>query len=429
MKKFTCLFLALLLLNCSSWEEDSIPEDYLTEVLRKRRREQTPTAVALEKDNPKPILVHYMAWFQSLEYDGYWGQHWTMTNHDPNILDQDGKSQIASNYYPKIGPYSSKDPDLQEYHLLLMKLSGVDGVVFDWYGSRNINDYHYILSATESFIEQIEKTGLKFSIMYEDRVAEQTMEVRATQSTLEAAMLDMTYIDQTYFTSPNYLRLNSKELLFFFGPNHIIDSEDWQHILARINCSPEIFTLWGASDRVGNCTVGEFSWIDPLHLDNLLYYYNYTLTSSIRLVGGVYPGFDDYYYEGGWKQTDQYDWEIDHLGTETFNQTLELSDLYPADFLQIITWNDFGEGTMIEPTDEFGFSFLEQLQLYTGAETTLEDLTIPLRLYQYRKLFKGDQKVQNLLDKVFNDVITLKLHNANQILNAIESSYQINTSS
>ena len=40
----------------------------------------------------------------------------------------------AAHYYPKIGPYASNDPDVLEYHFLLMKAAGVTGIILDWYG-------------------------------------------------------------------------------------------------------------------------------------------------------------------------------------------------------------------------------------------------------------------------------------------------------
>lgn len=95
-----------------------------------------------------------------------------MTNKDPNVMDTNGKREIASHYYPLIGPYSSNDNDLQEYHLLLLKLSGIDGVIFDRYSSRDINDCITLKTITESFIKEIEDVGLEFAIMYEDKTAQ-----------------------------------------------------------------------------------------------------------------------------------------------------------------------------------------------------------------------------------------------------------------
>ena len=48
---------------------------------------------------------------------------------------KDGRATLASHYHPIIGPYDSGDPDVLEYHALLMKLAGIDGVVIDWYGT------------------------------------------------------------------------------------------------------------------------------------------------------------------------------------------------------------------------------------------------------------------------------------------------------
>ena len=75
------------------------------------------------------------------ETDGFWGQHWTMVNRNPDVLDGNGKREIASHLYPLIGTYSTKDKDLQQYHLQLMRMVRIDGVIFDWYGSRDVLDF------------------------------------------------------------------------------------------------------------------------------------------------------------------------------------------------------------------------------------------------------------------------------------------------
>ena len=78
-----------------------------------------------------------------------WGIHWTMQYENPNIVDAMGKRQIASHYYPIIGPYDSTDPNVLEYHMLLMKYSGIDGVMIDWYGQQGANgDIGSLLTAS-----------------------------------------------------------------------------------------------------------------------------------------------------------------------------------------------------------------------------------------------------------------------------------------
>src|SRR5688572_13914818 len=56
------------------------------------------------KTNPMIIYMHYMPWFQSKDVSGYWGSHWRMNTANPDIVDGEGRRQIASHYYPLIGP-------------------------------------------------------------------------------------------------------------------------------------------------------------------------------------------------------------------------------------------------------------------------------------------------------------------------------------
>ncbi|VXC19138.1 Glycoside hydrolase, family GH99 [Flavobacterium sp. 9AF] len=432
LKLYIIVILSLIAIKCSNDAEyDHIviePTISAEELLDKAYNEMInqkgkPLPVDVVKSNVKKVYVHYMPWFYSLEKDGYWGQHWTMTNRNPNNMDSNGKREIASHYYPLIGPYSSNDDDLQEYHLLLMKLSGIDGVIFDWYGSRSVNDYAQLKTSTESFINEIEEVGLKFAIMYEDKTTQYMQTQRVSSSSIAAAANDLQYIQNTYFTSPNYIRINNSELLFLFGPNYITDPLDWQLIMAQLNSTPTFMSLWAASNRLGQYAGGEYSWIDSNHLTTLSNYYQYAFQNNIPTVGGVYSGFNDYYYEGGWRTTTDQDWVIPHNGTQVLEQTLNLTDSYPVEFIQLLTWNDFGEGTMMEPTNEFGYSFLEKIQAYTGVTYTVEDLQLPYRLYLLRKKYKNDNRLQTILDRAYQFIFTLDLNNAKNLLTTIETQY------
>ena len=75
-----------------------------------------------------------------------------MNAFDPEMI-KDGMRSIASHYYPMIGPYDSGDPAILEYHLLLMKLSGIDGVVADWYGLSDDADYLLIHRNIAALVE------------------------------------------------------------------------------------------------------------------------------------------------------------------------------------------------------------------------------------------------------------------------------------
>ncbi|MEM6829736.1 MAG: glycoside hydrolase family 71/99-like protein [Bacteroidota bacterium] len=376
------------------------------------------------KENPKTVYVHYMPWFQSKDYDGYWGQHWTMTNQDPEIIDENGQRQIASYYYPIIGPYSSNDPDLHEYHFLMMKMAGVDGVIFDWYGSRDQYDYGLIKDATESFIWTMEDLGLDFSIMYEDRVAVHAAQQGLAPTAIAAAQDDFEYINEVYFSSPRYMKHNDNNLLFVFGPHYLTTSSEWDQIfnvLPQEN-RPDFLTLWAAQHLVGENAAGEFLWIAPDHLAAHDYYYNYYPENNEITVGSVYPGFKSFYVDGGWSEGIN-EWVIEDNGGDTFVETLTYTHHEVADFIQIATWNDFGEGTMIEPTEEHGFMYLQLLQQYTGVDFTPEDLQVALDLYRARKQYKDNAQVQLFLDRSYEYLKQLRIRRVKRILRAIDRFY------
>jgi hypothetical protein len=117
---------------------------------------------------PRLILVHYMPWFEADPTARRWGWHWTMNKYDPTVVQND-RREIASKYYPVIGPYDSSDPHVIEYHLLLMHIAGIDGVIIDWYGIRDLWDYGIIHRNTGLLVEQVRSYGLKVAICYEDK--------------------------------------------------------------------------------------------------------------------------------------------------------------------------------------------------------------------------------------------------------------------
>jgi glycoprotein endo-alpha-1,2-mannosidase len=160
-------------------------------------------------------------------------------------------------------------------------------------------------------------------------------------------------------------------------------------------------------------------------MNTLSNYYQYSILNNIQTVGGVYPGFNDFYYEGGWRSNTNDDWVISNNGTKVFHETLTLTASSPVEFIQLITWNDFGEGTMIEPTNEFGFSYLEEIQSYTGVSYTIDDLQLPYRLYLLRKKHKNDDRLQTILDRVYQAIFMLDLDHAKILLSTLEKKYDI----
>lgn len=366
--------------------------------------------VPVTKTNPQKVYMHYMPWFETPQTsdNGRWGLHWTMSNQNPNIIDPaTGKRQIAAHYYPLIGPYASSDPAVLEYHLLLMKYAGVDGVLVDFYGNGG-NDLPLLLRNTNALAPRTTDVGLGFGVVFEDQFA----------ATLAAAQANMQYVGTNYFAKPNYIQLNGKPLVLTFGPQKYKTPAEWTQILSGLPTAPTFLPLWYQSQQVGDNAAGEFAWIYSDFLTGLRNFYQ-TRAATLGVVGGcAYPGFDTFYAQGGWGGPT---FVIPHNNGQTLTQTLELATQYQSrlSFVQLATFNDFGEGTMLEPTREFGFSALEKIQAFTGVPYTVAELQLVYRLYTLRKFHAGQASAQATLDQAFQKLIALDVPAATALLNSL----------
>jgi hypothetical protein len=397
----------------------------------------TPLAAA-----SKPILVYYMPWFVAKPYSDQWGWHWTMNHFNPDVIDASGERQIASWYHPLIGPYDSADPVVLEYHVLLMKLAGVDGVIVDWYGRDNHLDYAINNERSAGIFKFTRKAGLKFALCYEDRTVLQQITDGALAATnaIAHAQQTMLYVQSNYFGNPAYLRWSNQPVLLNFGPQYFKSSEQWERIFSRLEPTnqPAFFT----EDTRLPAGVGAFNWppmwlslapgargvLSLAALDNYLANFEQNASAWPAFISSAFPRFHDIYQPAGVR--DYWGYLGDRKG-DTLRNTLSRALTNNSAMVQIVTWNDFGEGTMIEPTVEYGFRDLGIIQDYrrqyldSSFVGRTNDLALAHQLYQLRRRAATNSALNTVLDGVFTNIIRGELTEARQHLSRIESDFPV----
>lgn len=417
MHKLLSISLILLSSACSKSSTKNQPTPVVTK--------PDTTVVTSTPTNPKPVVktnsqkvfVHYMAWFEdkTTSGTGNWGQHWTMANENPDVILSNGRRQIASWFYPMIGPYASSDRDVIDYHLLLMKYAGVDGIIVDWYGTHNVLDYPLVKRNTDSLFKRIAPAGLQFGICYEDQTLPKVKSI-AGIDTITAANQDFTYLQSAYFSSSSYIRVNDQPLLLCFGPQGMKKAGDWQQAFSGITPQPRLLSLEYQGNITGSAGSGEFAWVNATNLADLQGFYQNRAPQLSTSFAGAYPGFKDFYKQGGWGNTL---FVIDHNGTSTLQATLDAAKASNLPYLQLITWNDYGEGTMIEPTLDYNFDFLVTIQKYTGVTYTQTELQLIYKWFTLRKKYKGDAATEQKLTNAYNSLVSLDVKTATGILAGI----------
>ncbi len=368
------------------------------------------------KTNPTPVYVQLMPWFQTPETlkGTNWGWHWTMNNQNPNVIEPNGQRDIASYYNPLIGPYDSSDPYVIEYQMLLMKLSGISGTIVDWYGEQGSNsDEQSLLNASNKIIPATQTYGLQVAAQLEDRFATSASEVTT----------NINYMEQNYATQSNYIKVGNAPLMPLFGPISSVDntSTEWSSILSSVSQTPAIVPLQYQSSEVGVPPAdGEMGWIYENSTVNYhtvqQNFVQYEAGNFSNSIGDAFVGYNDFYTAGGDPSAAAgfVIPESDSNGS-TLTETLDEDETYAKNLgggIQIATWNDYGEGTMIEPTVQNGFSSLQQVQQFTGVPYGLSQLQLVYQLYEAREQFLNNSTEETKLSQTSSDINNLDFPDA-----------------
>jgi len=373
----------------------------------------------------RKMLAHYMPWYTSKPFSGKWGWHWTMDHYNPDEVLANGQLEVASYYYPLIGPYDSGDPDALECHVLLMKFAGIDGVIIDWYGIEDFYDYSTINRNTQHIINYAREADLEFAICYEDQSIKRMVEngYIAGDKAVEHGQRAMLWLQSNCFDSQAYLKIDGRPALFVFGPQYFT-SDQWNQLFSVLPNRPFLYVLNYLQDGAdgifgwppvnGNITAPEQwnKYLESLYDKN-----------GKSCVGVVFPQFHDIYGSAGVHKSYGF---IDAQGTETFEETLGIAIRSNCELIQIATWNDYGEGTIIEPTVEFGYSYLEKIQRIRKQEFGVSfpykagDLRLPIMLYQLKKKYQHNRSVMHSLSKCSELLFSRNIADAEKLMKSYQ---------
>ena len=184
-----------------------------------------------------------------------------------------------------------------------------------------------------------------------------------------------------------------------FGPITFQQPTQWTQILAQANEPVDFLTLWYERPDAGTNADGEYAWIyqdeaiDNYQDQHVEDFYTSRVTSLPSAGGIAFPGFDDFYAEGGGGYHSVRD---SHENGQVLATTLGLAESVQQIMSTFSNWQlgtTIGEGTMFEPTVETGYDYLLQLQDFTGGLLrTQSELELVFQLYRARKEFVGESR-------------------------------------
>lgn len=277
------------------------------------------------------VLAYYYAWFDA--------NTWNMGNLTDTPLE----------------PYASRDRATMKRHLEQAKGAGIDALVQAWLGPDNPTDENF-----GTLLSVAEETGSKVCIGFETDSPFLTTH-QGTQNALA-------YLMERYVHHPAYLKAGGRPVIFFWRvpvvPTGSTGSplEAWEAIRAQVDPNRE--AIW-VSEGVDLAYLRAF---DGHHLYSIAWSANVAGTLSdwgnrIRGYNGeqgvdrlwvatVMPGYDD-------RATGRADAFVrDRQGGQFYRETWEAAASSRPDWVIITSFNEWLEGSHIEPSAAYGDLYL-----------------------------------------------------------------------
>jgi hypothetical protein len=272
-----------------------------------------------------------------------------------------GSPKVLADYQPWFGDpdhinvgYSSLDPNVLRKQIDSARSMGIYAFAVDWYGPRRP-----FLDRSATLLQQIaSEKHFHIALMYDET---QDDTGHATDDAMEAMELAYKkYIGPGAAGRDAYLLYNGHPVIFVFPKR---GHTDWDQVRQQVNqwASPPVLIYQDdPPPQFAKAFDGEYAWVYPGKSgwtpdgqswgeDYLNSFYSKMRDKHDEItVGGVWPGFND--AKASWSLSRH----IDPRCGKTFEDTLRLFEdndksSHPMPFVLIATWNDYEEGTAIEP--------------------------------------------------------------------------------
>jgi Glycosyl hydrolase family 99 len=360
-------------------------------------------AVLLGPVCPSRVMAFYYGWYGG---PPAW-RHWSDSGHDPDQLTADGQRDIAATDYPALGPYDSQTTQVIDQHLAWAGDSGIDVLISSWWGPGTYEDQSLGL-----LLDRIEATAspLRASIYLEtwalfyghqfqaDFFTDSRNFLPDSRAQIRQKAVDwIVYLLETYGARPGLERVLGRPVVFVYTAALFAPIE-WQAIFASVHEATGIDAFYQA-DVEG----ADFSALAQV-FDGLHVYTPVHLTAEGDLsfvarifdpqaavtnpasevtdpltVGGDYrawaaearalgrswsatviPGFDDRKI-----RNPSFVVSRDHGGERTYDFFWRQALSTRPDWVLITTFNEWHEGTEIEPSVEYESEFLDRTRTWS----------------------------------------------------------------
>jgi hypothetical protein len=271
---------------------------------------------------------------------------------------------------PLIGEYNSQSRATLYYHVLLAWAAGIDGIAVNVKDEYDHETMQLLLNTVDE-IHQLSDNDFSFEYLlsYDDQGFD-------LQKPLDTTFRKMKYFKDHIVNRQHYMNYEKRPVFYSFDyPNKFLTPHDFSNVLDEVFEEDRPYLIWntfGEGEETKEFVDAFYPWVQPGGNwdkngmnwgDGYLKYFYKSVNNFQKsydfVSGGVWPGFDDRKNTswGGNRLISRQDGVVyDSTWSYIFNYQGEV----PLNYVVIETWNDWNEGTEIEPSVEYGYDYLVQ---------------------------------------------------------------------
>ncbi|MEM2939460.1 MAG: hypothetical protein QXU95_04210 [Candidatus Bathyarchaeia archaeon] len=289
---------------------------------------------------PRLILAFYYPWYGTPDGPtGFW-RHWDEGGHNPNTL-RDGRKDLGATDYPVNGPYDSKDESIITWHFKLAEEAGLDGFIVSWWGFEKFEDevFRLILKTSEEV-----NTSIKLTVYYE-----------IIRGVRDEVIKDIEQILRDYGSREAFLKVQGYPVIFIYSRAlQQLGYRDWDYVVRKVRYDG--FKVLLIADSFDERAAEIFDGIHTYNPVGILHrgeslkdtYINARRVADkhgVIFLATTLPGYDDIHVR-------QPGLAYPRRNGSTYKETWEAVYESNADWVLICSWNEWHEGSEIEPSLE-----------------------------------------------------------------------------
>jgi hypothetical protein len=301
---------------------------------------------------PRQILAFYYGWWGNRAVSGKW-VHWQGV--DP----ADERIENAAEF-PASGAYDSHDPAIVDQQMAEARAAGVTGFIASWWGQGSFEDRGVPL-----LLDAAARHGLVVSAYHEKITGGDAASRKA------AAIADLDYLLRQYASHKVWLRADGKPVIFVYGRAlHQLSPDEWRDVEAQVRRDNADGVVLIA-DALDPKYIAAFDGASTYNITGQTQHKTppeiraWAQTAYPQMVGAagpgkistvtVIPGYDDSKLGRPPPRP-----VTDRWGGETYRVLWEAAVAAQPDYVLITSWNEWHEGSEIEPSAEYGSLFLDE---------------------------------------------------------------------